>query len=301
MVLAAALAPACASLAALLTTAAPAAAIVDGTDATHAPRSVVALRVDLGDGRGGICAAVLVRDPRSGKIGAVTSAVCATAPGQRTPLPAAGLTVLAGSPSVTRATAIPVTGLTVPAGWAWGDGAPERPVQAWAVVRIPQTRGLSAMAIAAAPRPHQRVIQMGWGALHPTDTTQPDMLQQLPGRVIATSNCATAFAAADEFCVGSHTGSGIFRGDAGAPGLVYERGGWAVAGLVSRTTAETTGADLGPAVFTTLDVYRDAIYAAIRGDGSATPTAAPAAASATAAGGPSTTADAGPGGWALAG
>jgi hypothetical protein len=151
-------------------------------------------------------------------------------------------------------------------------------VQAWAVARIPQTRGLHAMPIAAAPRAHQRVTQMGWGALRPGDTSQPDMLQRLPGRVIAAAGCATAFIAADEFCVGSQGNSGVSRGDAGAPALVRTDRGWAVAGLVSRTTAESTGADLGPAVLTILDRYRGEIYAAIRGDVPATRAPAPAVA-----------------------
>jgi len=260
---------------AVLTTATPAAAIIGGTDATNAPRPVVALRVDLGDGRGGICGAVLVRDPRSGKIGAVTSAVCATVPGHPTPLPATGLTVLAGSPLVSQATPIPATGTVVPAGWAWGDGAPARTVQAWSVVRIPQTRGLHAMPIAAAPRTQQRVTLMGWGALHPTDTSQPDMAQQLGGRVVAASNCAAGSVpiSSDEFCVGSPPETGITRGDAGNPGMVRTDCGWEVAGVVSRID-ETTGA----AILTTLGDYREEIYAAIRGEDPAhRATATPAA------------------------
>lgn len=239
----------------LLTGAAPASAIVGGSDAASAYPSIVSIQEQQPDGTfTHSCHAVVYRD--HGEIGLATAAHCLTTPDGRTLL-VTQIRLSVGSNLRDGGRIVRVKRLTVKPGWDWAapgpDGNPDE-VDDLAVLIPADTRGLHPIDITDRTDATQ-VRLLGWGSTTATgEGPLPQRLQQLDGSTIVDpSNCASVLISAGEVCVQSPAGTGPCDFDGGSPALVRVHGVWAVLGIASRQEGHICGT--GPSVYTSLSYF----------------------------------------------
>lgn len=238
----------------LLTGAAPASAIVGGSDATSAQPWIVSIQGQHADGSySHICHGLVYQI--HGRIGVATNAHCVTdAAGIAVPVTAIRLS--AGS-RLDAGRIYKVKAIKVRDGWDWATPGPDGPDQVddLATLIPTNTRGLHPIDITDRTTVSQ-VRLFGWGSTTPSgEGPLPQRLQQLDSTIVDPSNCASVLISAGEVCVLSRAGTGLCNGDGGDPAEVRTHGGWAVLGSASRQEGGPCGTS--PTVFTDLRYFHD--------------------------------------------
>lgn len=217
----------------LLTGAAPASAIVGGSDATSAQPWIVSIQALQPDGSySHICHGTVYRIGK--RIGVETNAHCVT-DANAIAVPVTHLRLSVGS-HLDSGRIITVKAIRVHPGWDWATPGPDGPdeVDDIAALIPTDTRGLHPIDITDRASGTQ-VRLFGWGATTPTgEGPLPQTLQQLDSTIVDPANCASVLISAGEICVQSPAGTGPCDYDAGGPAEVRDHGGWAVLGSASR-------------------------------------------------------------------
>ena len=241
-------------VAGLLTSAAPASAIVGGTDANGLYRAMVDVQRQHADGTFSLtCGGAAVSE--RGRIGVLTGAHCVT-DDTGAALPAEQIRLAVGSTIRDAGRITTLTDIGVPPGWDWGtpgpDGNPDQ-VDDWAVLLPANTRGLHPIPISQLTHP-TRLRLIGWGSTKASgEGPLPDRLQQLDGsRIVDPQHCAPALISTGVICVESPKGSGVCYGDSGSPALTRAHARCTLRATASRILDKTCG--------TSNSVYTDASY-----------------------------------------
>jgi secreted trypsin-like serine protease len=244
-----------ASIAALLTGAAPASAIVGGSNASHAYPSTVSVQREHPDGTFSHTCGGSVISYR-GHIGVETNAHCVTVE-TGDALPADQIRLSVDSTELDGGQIITVTSIIVHIGWDWAAPGPNGPdeVDDIAVLIPASTHGLHPIDITDRADPAW-VRFLGWGSTRTTgEGPLPETLQQLDGNHITSpAACTDVFISTGEICLTSPVGTGPCYGDSGTGAVVLDHGTLALLGSASRLRDDTCGT--GPAVYTDVRYFR---------------------------------------------
>lgn len=254
----------------LFTGAAPASAIVGGSDATSAQPWVVSIQGETADGTyTHICHGAVYRiRQRIGhhieqRTGIAANAHCVTdANGIAVPVNQIRLSVgsrLDGGRIIT------VKTINVNAGWDWATPGPDGPdeVDDIAALIPTTTRGLHPIDITDQENV-AKVRLFGWGSTNATGQGPlPQRLQQLDSTIVDPAACASVLISAGEVCVQSPAEAGPCDGDGGGTAEVREHGGWALLGNASRQEGGPCG--VAPTVYTDLRYFRTWLGQALTG------------------------------------
>jgi len=201
----------------------------------------------------------------------VTGAHCVTdMPGNTGAVPTSAKTysVRVGSKDRTQDGEIAkVVQVVVHPGWHWAAGAPKKPVDDIALLKLDHPVNSQPIPLAGrAARPGERVMLYGWGADQPDGdpSSLPVRLQQLPTTVLSPVRCADVPQSAGEICTSNpHGTDGPGRGDSGGPAVASVDGVPQLVGTCSRAAAQYPG--VKPTVYTSPPDFRTWIYDTARG------------------------------------